>query len=104
MLHVSTRSMWVSKLTLRCITFVFDIITLGLPATDVSLGLLLMGPPVNSCIHFLSPNLQPKTHPFRFLCLSAGASQNSSASLNAVATGAFIQVPTWAWIWSFGSA
>jgi hypothetical protein len=40
--------MWVSKLTLRCVTIVFDVIALGLAGSGLGFGFLMIGPPVSS--------------------------------------------------------
>jgi hypothetical protein len=66
---VSPRSMWVSKLTLRCVTIGFDVIALALAGTDMWLGLLVMGPPVSSSPHFLSLCLVVETDPLGY-CVS----------------------------------
>jgi len=107
--YVSPRSMWVSKLTLRCITIVFGVIAISLAATDVYFGLVVMVAPVSfTTFDFASLSFRQarpnQTCVFRLLYRFVGVLQNLSASLNAVATEAFIPEPMWAWTSSSGWA
>lgn len=63
---VSPRSMWVSKLTLRCVTIGFDVIALALAGTTEWIGFLMIGPPVSSSLHCLSLCRVVETDPAGF--------------------------------------
>jgi hypothetical protein len=63
---VPPRSMWVSKLTLRCVTIGFDVIAVALAGTNLWFGFFMIGLPVSSSLYFLSLCLIVETDPSGF--------------------------------------